>query len=86
MISAALDDSVRKLWRGFRKDRTKRTMLQDKLNEVLETVNVIVEHLDGDTKHKAKEIDGKQVLIKSTFIGKKLDYLELDFLDEEGEA
>ena len=82
MISAALDDSVRNLRNGLQKERLKRKMVQDKLNEVIESMNSIVEYLDGQSVNK----QGKDALMKFTFIGKKLDFLELDFLDEEGGA
>ena len=42
----------------------------------------LAKFLDGQSVNK----QGKDALMKFTFIGKKLDFLELDFLDEEGGA
>ena len=81
MISAALDDSVRKLRSMFRKEQVKRTMMQKKINDIIESMNSVVEYLDGQSINKQRT----DALVKFTFIGKKLDFLELDFLDEEGE-
>ena len=82
MISAALDDSVRNLRRGLQRERLKRKMVQDKLNEIIESVNSVAKFLDG----KSFDKQTNDTLMKFTFIGKKLDFLELDFLDEEGEG
>ena len=93
MISAALDDSVRKLRIGLQKERLKRKMIQDKQNEEIELMHEVVKSLNSVTKYLDGQSVNKQmkdIVMKFTFVGtpieKKLDFLELDFLDEEGEA
>ena len=71
--NAALADQLQYIRRRQDRQNEKMMMIRDSLNEVIEMLNTMGQFLDG---YSMTRMEGVKIM-KDTFVGKKLEYLEV---------